>query len=255
LGKKVFVVAGGFDIGYEPQINFGARIRPIRWFTVRSTFRLANLILPVSRYAETQLRTLIPGISNPVAVVYNAVRTDILDEEDALAPRRPIAMMISQGDSEVEIKRKGVDVFVEIARSTPDIEFRLIGLAARNPIVQRASKDIANLRVYPGFVSYDDVIVPTFKTAAAYLQPSVEEAFGVAIVEGMSCGCIPVVAPVAAIPEVVGDVGVYCDTLAEYQHALREAVHASAEQRLAVRRRSMQYTESVRRESILRAVC
>src|SRR5205823_3619648 len=47
LRKKVFVVAGGFDITYLPHLGIGARTRPVRWFAVRNTFKVAHHIFPV----------------------------------------------------------------------------------------------------------------------------------------------------------------------------------------------------------------
>lgn len=254
LGKRVFIVAGGYDIGYEPQINFGARVRPIRWFCVRWSFKLAHVILPVSQYAEKQLSTLVPGLKAKVQVIYNAVRLDVARQQDIVSDRKPMALMISQGDSDVEIKRKGVDRFVEIAQQTPDIEFRLIGLAAGHAAIRQKASGLKNLTLFPGFVSLDDVIRPSLLQAAAYLQPSIEEAFGVAIVEAMGCGCIPVVAPVAAIPEVVGNVGEYCTTVEDYQRAIRAAADARPDDRLRVRERAQLYSEQRRSDEILKAI-
>ena len=42
-----------------------------------------------------------------------------------------------------------------------------------------------------------------------YVQVSAHEGFGVAVAESMLCGCIPVVTPRYALPEVVGDCGFY----------------------------------------------
>src|SRR5438874_2539263 len=34
LRKRVYVVAGGFDVTYTPEVKSGARVRPFRWFLV-----------------------------------------------------------------------------------------------------------------------------------------------------------------------------------------------------------------------------
>src|SRR6185503_12890758 len=39
FGKKVFVIAGGFDVAYIPEVKSGAQTRKGRWFMVRNTFR------------------------------------------------------------------------------------------------------------------------------------------------------------------------------------------------------------------------
>src|SRR5690242_1196216 len=52
LRKKVYVVAGGFDVTYIPEVKSGARVRPLRWFLVRNTHRFATKVFPVSNYAQ-----------------------------------------------------------------------------------------------------------------------------------------------------------------------------------------------------------
>ena len=49
--------------------------------------------------------------------------------------------------------------------------------------------------------------------AKVYVQASLHEAFGCSLAEAMLCECIPVVSRNGAIPEVVGDTGVYFDKL------------------------------------------
>ena len=44
-----------------------------------------------------------------------------------------------------------------------------------------------------------------------YCQLSYRESFGVALLEAMALGCIPVVTKNGALPEVVGDVGFYVE--------------------------------------------
>src|ERR1041385_8328695 len=57
LGKRVYVVAGGFDVTYIPEVKSGARVRPLRWFLVRNTHRFATYVFPVSNYADYLLDT------------------------------------------------------------------------------------------------------------------------------------------------------------------------------------------------------
>lgn len=44
-----------------------------------------------------------------------------------------------------------------------------------------------------------------------YLQPTLHEGFGLAIAEAMSCGVPVITSKVAAVPEIVGDTGIYVD--------------------------------------------
>ncbi len=58
-----------------------------------------------------------------------------------------------------------------------------------------------------GFVS-DDELHDAYGSAAVYVQASQHEGFGVSVAEAMLAGCVPVVTPAGALPEVVGDAGI-----------------------------------------------
>lgn len=63
---------------------------------------------------------------------------------------------------------------------------------------------------FPGIISQERKIA-LMQRCLVYLQPSIYEGFGLAILEAMSCGAVVVSSPVGAVPEVVGDTGVLVD--------------------------------------------
>jgi len=63
---------------------------------------------------------------------------------------------------------------------------------------------------FPGIVS-QQVKVELMQKCTAYLQPTLVEGFGVAILEGMSCGAPVIVSPVGGVPSVVGDCALFVD--------------------------------------------
>ncbi|GEM_PF-246997 len=204
IGKKVFVVAGGFDITFIPELGIGARTRPLRWFAVKNTFRLCDFIFPVSQDTQNDLDSAVPNHA-PSAMIYNAVDTKRYHFDDR--PRKKIALTVSQADSIPEYHRKGIDLFIEIAKKVPDIEFHVAGV--RGAVAERAGHDasgILNVLIRPGRLPLDDIL-EEFWDAAVYCQLSIEERFGVSVAEAMSCGCIPVITPVNALKEVVGNEG------------------------------------------------
>ena len=70
---------------------------------------------------------------------------------------------------------------------------------------------------FPGLV--DDADLPAlYGGAALYVQPSLEEGFGLPALEAMACGAPVVASRRGALPEVVGDAGVLVD--AEDERAL-----------------------------------
>jgi glycosyltransferase involved in cell wall biosynthesis len=63
---------------------------------------------------------------------------------------------------------------------------------------------------FPGVISKESKI-KLMQHCGVYLQPSIYEGFGLAVLEAMSCGAAVVSSPVGAVPEVVGDAGVLVD--------------------------------------------
>jgi len=225
LGKKVFVVAGGFDITYLPHLGIGARTRPVRWFAVKNTFKIAHHIFPVSQDTQNDLDSAVPGHA-PSTMIYNAVDIEMYHFDPR--SRKRIALTVSQADSIPEYKRKGIDVFIKIAITLPDVDFHVVGI--RGAVVQQAradAKGIANVTITPGRVPLPDLL-EEFWNASVYCQFSIEERFGVSVAEAMSCGCIPVITPVNALREVVGDAGYIVD-VSDTQSiidAIRSAIEA-----------------------------
>ena len=72
-----------------------------------------------------------------------------------------------------------------------------------------------------GYVS-DDARRALYTQARAVVVPSLDEGFGLPALEAMACGVPVVVSPVGALPEVVGDAGLYAapDAPAAWAEAL-----------------------------------
>jgi glycosyltransferase involved in cell wall biosynthesis len=63
---------------------------------------------------------------------------------------------------------------------------------------------------FPGLVSQTEKLA-YLRRASVYVQPTRHEAFGMAIAEAMSCGLPVVSSRSGAVPEVLGDCGLYAD--------------------------------------------
>jgi glycosyltransferase involved in cell wall biosynthesis len=108
------------------------------------------------------------------------------------------------------LMRKGLGSFVAAADYLPDVSFVLIG-AWRDETIGRLRVKASSNVTFTGFVD-DDTLGKYYRRASVYVQASRHEGFGRAVAEAMLQGCIPVVARTGALPEVVGDCGVYADS-------------------------------------------
>jgi len=250
LGKKAIVVAGGYDVGWLPEIGYGARARPLRWFFASNSFRFATLVLPVSEYAQRQLHMLTNGKHARSVVVYNGVLAGRFPV-DISGLREPLAVTVSQGDSITEYIRKGLPRFIEVARLLPAVNFVIVG--PTGSALARAlndSRNVANVEVIAGFVSLHDTIVPLFMRASCYCQFSIEETFGMAVVEAMLCGCIPVTTNGGALPEVTGDVGYRGNSDEELAEGVAFCIERSQDDRELSKEWAKKFSSDVRGQTI-----
>jgi glycosyltransferase involved in cell wall biosynthesis len=249
-GKKVYVIAGGFDVAYIPEVKSGARTRKGRWYMVRNTFRKASHIFPVSKYALKMLDESVPDHA-PATVIYNTVDTAAFPFSDG--PRKQMALSVTQLDTVHDYRLKGIDVFIGVARQMPDVEFQLVGLRGPAlPYAEADAKGLSNVHIVGGPVGREKLL-EYYHTASAYCQLSMDESFGVATAEAMSCGCIPVVSQVPSLEEVTGGTGyiVSRNDLGEIAQAIRKTFDAATEDRRRASDYVRKFDIDVRRRELL----
>jgi glycosyltransferase involved in cell wall biosynthesis len=251
--KKVFVVAGGFDVTYIPEVRSGARVRPLRWFLVRNTHRFATKVFPVSKYADKLLDTNSVH-HGPSEVIYNAVDTRRFPY--SAGQREPVAITVTQLDIVLDYLLKGIDIFIKTAEAMPDVRFELVGI--RSAALDHARKEAANLQnvtITEGPVSYE-TLLRYYHTASTYCQLSMDETFGVATAEAMSCGCIPVVSEVPSLREVTGETGYVVDRkdINSIVKAIRSSFESTEAQRLACSEYVKKFDIDRRADHLLEAV-
>lgn len=253
FGKKTFVIAGGFDVAYIPEVKSGARTRRGRWLMVRNTFRSVHHIFPVSNYALSMLKGSVPDHA-PATVIYNAVDTSRFLFGGG--ERKKIALTVTQLDTVLDYRLKGVDVFMKAAANMLDTPFELIGI--RGPALEYArleAKDLDNVTIVEGPVEFA-YLLDKYHTASAYCQLSMDESFGVATAEAMSCGCIPVVSQVPSLEEVTGGTGyiVSRENITEICDAIRATFTAPIEARKRASEYVRKFDISERAKHLLDAV-
>jgi glycosyltransferase involved in cell wall biosynthesis len=89
-----------------------------------------------------------------------------------------------------------------------------------------------------------------------YVQASLHEGFGLAVAEAMTAGCIPVVTRAGALPEVVGNTGVYADSAdpLDLARAIRSTLDIGPDSRLKARARILDEFPMRRRAAALRSL-
>ena len=108
--------------------------------------------------------------------------------------------------------------------------------AGRAWAARTAEAPLAGHVTLAGYVS-DDARRALYAQARAVVVPSLDEGFGLPALEAMACGVPVVVSPVGALPEVVGDAGLYAapDAPADWADALEACLDDARADALAGR--------------------
>lgn len=199
LAKKSVVVLGGFDVCRDEDPHLSERLASIRYI-----LRHSSVLLAVSERVRQQALEIEP--SARIQLIYHGFDADAY----SVGLKEPIATTVGyvrRGN----LERKGLEVFVRAAARLPTMKFFLVGAWLDDSI--EYLKSIASPNVtFTGFLS-DERLLDLLRKTSVYVQASTHEGFGCSLAEAMLCGCVPVVSDRGAIPEVVGDSGIYVSPL------------------------------------------
>lgn len=181
----------------------------MRWF-----YNRADKVLAVSKTVAEVLHKELKVPNEKIELFYNSIDTERYFTTSAVKRVARENIDIRQDDFLVigvgQVQpRKGLDVFVKMARALPDVQFIWVGgmpfgkIAADNHAMQKIIDTAPpNLRV-TGVVPLDKV-VQFYQAADLFVLPSRQETFGLVVVE----------AAAADLPIIVRDIPEYDDTFA-----------------------------------------
>ena len=250
LHKKSIVIAGGDDVINMPEIKYGVYSFWWKKWCPDFVFKYCDSILAVSEYNKRETITNTSVSPQKVDMIYHGF------EENKYRPAAKIMQIITVGEITYEtLKRKGLSLFVEAARLLPAYKFVLIGNCrdgSINNLKEMAGKNV----LFTGWVE-EDTLAKYFAESNIYIQASYHEAFGCSVAEAMLGGCIPVVSRRAALPEVVGDTGIYIEeqTPKAVAEAIKKALALPDDYGLKARQRIIDvFPLEKRKEALLKAV-
>lgn len=207
FNKKTYLVVHGTDCADFPQINYGSlRLFQMKFF-IKYSYKLADLILPVSKslvYTENTYfedKTLKFGysyhfknINTKSIVIPNGIDTSFWKRNINISRnRKSFITVLSPG----QFLLKGGDLILEIAKRFPDYDFTFAGIEQHE-----VNCNLNNVK-FLGYVS-PNKLINLYSQSQFYFQLSLFEGFGVAICEAMLCECIPIVSNVNILPSIVG---------------------------------------------------
>jgi glycosyltransferase involved in cell wall biosynthesis len=247
LGKPALVVVGGYDTANLPEANYGSQRGGLRRLIARSVIRQATHLITNSESARQEAVSNAQADPAKITVIYHGLPPL---PAGPLTGREPIALTVGNLWQE-NLLRKGLQPFVETAAYLPEVKFVHVGKWHDGSIDTLRRLAGPNVE-FKGFVSDDD-LVKLYHQAAVYVQASLHEGFGMSVAEAMLGGCIPAVTRCGALPEVVGETGVYTESnrppaVAE---AIRQALSQDGAARQAARERILSHFSLERRRAAL----
>jgi glycosyltransferase involved in cell wall biosynthesis len=252
LRKPSVLVIGGFDVASMPDIGYGHQQGGLRRWASRFIFARATRLVTNSNYSleEIERNTDVPPAR--VTVVHHGV-PDPFGELPA-EPRNRMALTVGAVD-EGTLVQKGQIAFADASGELPDVSFVLAGKWLDNAVEELRNRGGPNFEL-TGWLP-DEELLDRYRRAAVYVQASRHEGFGMAVAEAMLAGCVPVVMNVTAMPEVVGDAGVYIESQdpEDVADGVRRALELGPPAAAAARERILtSFPMERRREGILRVV-
>jgi glycosyltransferase involved in cell wall biosynthesis len=241
-------IAGGFDVVRLPEIDYGNLLSPSNAQRTREALDRSDIILAVSESIAKDAATA--SGREDIRVVYHGF-------DESAYPFGPDKKQVALTVGEVTVsnlKRKGIATFVKAAAHLPDLPFLVVGgtHGAALHALGRIPPNVRFLGKLP-----DKELVKLMMESRVYVQASAHEGFGCSLAEAMLCGCVPVITNRGAIPEVVGDTGVYVEygDPEETSRGIRDAMAKSDSVGRAARERITRlFPLEKRRDALIGAV-
>jgi glycosyltransferase involved in cell wall biosynthesis len=246
--KPSVLVVGGYDLANMPEIGYGHQRGGLKKWVSRRTMRLASRLITNSTYSREEAIRNAAVFTGQIEAVYHGVP----DHFGSLPPGPRARMALTVGNVDrSNLQRKGHEPFVRAAALLPDVRFVLVGTWKDDAIEYLRSIATANV-TFTGRVS-DEALLDYYRQAAAYVQPSLHEGFGLSVAEAMLAGCVPVTTEAGALPEVTGNCGERLQAAdpEEISRRVRAALEYSEETRASIRMRILEkFPMNSRREQL-----
>lgn len=245
FGKKTIVVVGGYEVASVPLFGYGSLRN--KWSSMVTKFILkhADKILSVSKFNDYEIHDC---ADVETELIYNAVDCEMFTYTE----NKTNSVVTVGNATPTTCEIKGLKTFVEASLFFPDTCFTVVG--SYNDIILKQLLKINPCVAFTGHIPHNQM-VKMFMDAKVYCQLSYRESFGVSVAEAMSCGCVPVVTNVAALPEVVGDTGFYTEygNVGTTVSAIRSALH-SDKGKHASERISTMFNQTIREDRLVACV-
>ena len=217
VARRIPIIIGVHDTMADrfPQWAFDGKKNELLWrVKVKMALAQATRIMTVSEYSKRTIVDLFQTNPEQIGVVSEAAASVF---QPLHLTREPFLLAVG-GIS----PNKNLDLLIRILpalrKCRPDLRLVLVGDYTKDAFRScyqglRALVDTTQMQSAVEFAGYvpDDELAKLYNRCAAFVMPSLEEGFGLPLVEAMACGCACVVAGGHSLEEVGGDAVVTAD--------------------------------------------
>jgi glycosyltransferase involved in cell wall biosynthesis len=213
--KPIITIAGGNEaMLYRDSVTgipAGYLNNPIwKKYLTRLTLRLSNRLLVVSNFMLNDVLSL--GAKSPI-VLHNCVDINVFKKSEM---NEDYITSIFKIDKNTVLLKRGevyINAIAIVVKCFPNQKFVIIG--KKGDDYPRILSIVKDLSLQDNIVFIDEIVnsevLTIVQKSKLYVQISDTETFGLAIAEAMSCEVPVLVSRCGAIPEIVGDHGIYVD--------------------------------------------
>lgn len=212
LRIPVVVSIGGGELVWLPTIHYGGMKTLRSRLTMSATLRMASAVSAPSMYAVRHATSVRPDIE----WLPTGVDTTIF-QGSIKRCGSPWRLLQVAGLNEVKDQETLLRAVQKVASAYPDIVLDCVGVDALNGRIQALARslDIANVVRFHGVLTVDQ-IVPFYQKAHLFVQSSLHESMGAAVLEasasgvpivGTNVGIVAEMAPQSAVAVAVNDPG------------------------------------------------
>ena len=216
-GKFSVTVIGGYEVAKVDQINYGQFTQGQHSFITKIGLKLSSLILTVSKYSQKEAIENAKIHKNKVKLIYHGFSENVF-KRDTTIKKKDLVLTIGNIHKGSAIK-KGLELFIKSAQYLPEVQFILVGQDLDGTKKKLEKLCPPNVTLSGGIWGHN--LAKICNEAKVYVQASIHESFGCSVAEAMLCGCLPVVSKRTALPEVVGNVGLYIEKLTPVELAIQ----------------------------------
>jgi glycosyltransferase involved in cell wall biosynthesis len=247
--KKSFQVLGGYDVTCIPELKYGSFCKKTRGQFAKYAIENVDLNLAVDSSLIEEAKTHVKkGNFKVIPTGYDSNKFEYSE-----SPRVQRVLTVGAARDFSRIRIKGLDRFVELAYTMPNIEFMLIGV---DPSIRHHLGKTPDNLIVTDFIDQNKLI-KEYQNASIYAQFSIREGLPNSICESMLCGCLQIGTNAGGIRNLIKDHGIVLETwdVKDAKNAVNKLLEFDETQRINNRSFiSNNYTKDQRKKEIVKLI-